>query len=603
MDKNENRQWFRPLYDQNMDPNSCELNILLDGDFYRKGAWAGITDLIEMVYESLEEQNAATTIDQHNYELHMVLPKYRDALPLKYACLTDVAVGQERTRNFPLDRAYRIINGLIDLLLEWKQITRPNQNIALLVKNVDKTQHLANKCYTELARRASMLGIFIYFEDHEVAIRLKVETSSSDRLSRYLLPKNLITLGNDKCETQFSEQELDEAENTKYELDDNWEEKFLRLNQHYLNTGEKLKRAQLLLQATCFYNHFGYYFESGSLVDDVKPYFNEIVGDKQLLRWDYLGNMFQGLITTGRQEEALNLINEYGEPFLEDKELLAKMHYLLAMVYLRYLDNEDIAKAEEHLINASACIRDAKDSIALADFYFLTVFINNGVAFLRVKQQKPEEAIKLCQEGYELLSQKLGAEEHKLHRSVLLYNSAQVYMMLGGLEKSLEFYLEAIKLDPYYSEYYNEMGNIYQRLEMYELANQSYVQALTYSAPYAEAYFNQGLNYFNRDDYDNALACLKRSEEIDPDQADLYLIYGEIYEERGSIEPAIKAYSKTIALDAANITAYLNRAVLFHQQGNSAQAEQDLKQAITIDPNNQDARDNLEFLHKEMAVG
>ena len=70
-----------------------ELNLLLDGDFCRKDAWAGIIDLIDAEYELLEKQNTATTMDQHNYELHMVLPKYRDALQLKYSCLTDVAIG------------------------------------------------------------------------------------------------------------------------------------------------------------------------------------------------------------------------------------------------------------------------------------------------------------------------------------------------------------------------------------------------------------------------------------------------------------------------------------------------------------------------------
>src|ERR1700744_4117136 len=82
---------------------SIETVIVVDADFATGGPWAGVSSLVERAYLELREQGAAEILERHNYELHMALPRRRSELPLRHGCLTDLAVGAEKTRNFPLD--------------------------------------------------------------------------------------------------------------------------------------------------------------------------------------------------------------------------------------------------------------------------------------------------------------------------------------------------------------------------------------------------------------------------------------------------------------------------------------------------------------------
>ena len=65
-----------------------------------------------------------------------------------------------------------------------------------------------------------------------------------------------------------------------------------------------------------------------------------------------MGNIFQGLATTGYPEGALELINTLAEPYLTKPALRAKMHYLLSMICLRDLKLSNLARAEEHMLNS-----------------------------------------------------------------------------------------------------------------------------------------------------------------------------------------------------------------------------------------------------------
>ena len=93
----------------------------IDADFSHDGAWSGVRRLVAHAYLELLANGDTALLERHAYELHRVLPEYRDRIVLKHVCLTDTAHGSERTRNFPLDRAYRLVHGLVGMLLQWKR--------------------------------------------------------------------------------------------------------------------------------------------------------------------------------------------------------------------------------------------------------------------------------------------------------------------------------------------------------------------------------------------------------------------------------------------------------------------------------------------------
>jgi tetratricopeptide (TPR) repeat protein len=571
--------------------------IALNADFARRGVWAGVEDLVEQAYLDLSAKGRSDILDSHNYELHLTLPKYRDGIPLAYASLTDTTTGVEKTRNFPLDRAYRVVHGLVGLVLQWREACPEPGGWTILVRDFDRSQHLARRFFVELARRAAPRGdITVLAQTGSVAEGAALDLHRSSPVALGAQARQAL----EARERSLSRDEIDRLEPLVETLGlDTMEEHYPELLAHYRRTGADLPAALVALKACCLYNHFGYYHESGSFVDTVMPHFEALVEDEEA-RWNYIGNIFQGLVMIGRQDEALRIVETYAEPHLTRPDLRAKMSYLLSMIHLRYASTPDLRLAEKHILAAIDYIDAAEASLDPAEFHFMKVFIDNGLAFLRVRQGRKEEALHLCQTGYERLTTALGEERHRLHRSVLQYNTAQVYVMLDQPDAALAHYAKSIEMDPYYSEYYNETANILQRQERYEEALDAYELAIRYSAPYPEVFFNKAVCQTQLGQWDSALASFATSLELEPRQPEAYLLRAEVYGVLDRSEEALADLDAVIAADRDSVTARVNRAVLHFNDARYDLALADMDQVIALDGGDPEHYENRAEIHKAM---
>ncbi|WP_161978391.1 tetratricopeptide repeat protein [Sphingomonas oligophenolica] len=567
--------------------------VLLDARFAHGGAWAGVEQLIEMAWHDLRARGRVDLLARNEYALHMVLRRHRDAIPIRYASLTDLAAGVERTRNFPLDRAYRIGHALVDLILAWRVDTGEAARWTIVAQRFDEAQNLATRFFHELARRGAAIGIDVLAQTAGGTAWL----GAPDRA----VPAELAR----QATVDLPDHDLATAAQALRDHPDLLSQMMLVdrhgpaiLAMHDANRDDLLA-ARTALRMICLFNHFGYYHESAGFVDRVLPYFDAIVGDDEDSRWNYLGNIYQGLVMTGRADEARGIVEARAAAQLSRPELRAKMHYLLAMAHLRYADAPDLAATEQHLDAALADLARARGTIPESDDAFLTVFIENGLAFLRVRQGRRDEALALCQHGYRRLTETLGEDKHRLHRSVLQYNSAQVCTMLGQLDLALEFYARAIEMDPYYSEYYNEVGNVLQRQERYDEALAAYASADRYSAPYPELFHNRGVCEARLDAWDAAAASLTRSLDLDPDQPDVLVLRAEAAETLGREDAALADLDAALAIDRDLVAARVNRAVIRYRRADYAAALADMDVVVALD-DDPDHRDNRGAIHRAM---
>lgn len=573
----------------------------LDVDFSHDGTWSGIRRLVATAYLELLEQGHTDLLERHAYELHRVLPEFRDRIVLKHACLTDTAHGSERTRNFPLDRAYRLVHGLVGLLLHWKRLLGTGQRWTVVIDNFDRAQHLGTRFIAELARRGARA------DDFEILIDTALDNAAAAARTPGMRcapgHATLASLGLASLKSPMLDDEAREAIERRLRGNDilDWEDHYPALLAYHAARNDTLACAEIAIRALCICNHYGYYHESASFADTVLPHFDAIVDGEEESLWDYMGNIFQGLVTTGAEDRALALVLELAEPRLTRPEMRARMHYLLSMAYLRYNKSPDLEKAEEHIAKAASAIQAAQGKIDPADYVFLKVFIDNGIAFLRVRQGRQAEALSLCQEGYALLTRELGEDRHTLHRSVLQYNTAQVYVMLNHAEEAMTHYRKSIEMDPYYSEYYNEVGNILQRLERFEEANAMYDLAIEYSAPYPEVHYNKAICHIGLDMHDDALACFGYSLELNPAQPDIHMVRAELYEAEDRLADAMADYDAAIALSPDAIPARVNRAVLHFNDGRYDLALADMDHVIAIDGSEPSHYLNRAEIHKAMA--
>jgi len=556
----------------------------LDASFAHHGVWAGASNLVELAYLHFTAQGRQDVLDEHNYALYMMLPQHRDAIGLTYACLTDTASMAEKTRNFPLDRAYRLINGAVGLIRAWKAEVGADEQWALLVRNFHAAGHLASRFVTELARRLTIGSRIAVCIESPAAPDQAVPPLAGSHLAMTpetgFLPLNRLTPQDDAPAVVegLTYQDLYGAGMAE------WERLYIPLLRYYRNRGDGLNAARVAMRALCVHNHYGFYYEAAGFVDTVLPWLDQLVGGDEAARWDYIGNIFQALVTTGQEQRALDIVEQYALPYLTHNVLKAKLHYLLAMVHLRHLKEQDVALSHHHIEQALHSLQLAEGDIAHEQFAFLHVFLNNGLAFVRVRQGRPEDALVLCQQGYLYLTDMLGDDVHRLHRSVLLYNAAQVLSALGRQDDALHYYYRAMEMDPYYSEYYNESGNILQRLGRFDEALAMYSLAARYSAPYPEVLFNKGACHAQLGQWDAALACLRASLELNPQQPEAQLLLGETLDMLQRPLDAQAAYGAVIELDPMHVAARVNRAVNHYAQGDLPAALADMDRVLELEP-------------------
>jgi tetratricopeptide (TPR) repeat protein len=276
------------------------------------------------------------------------------------------------------------------------------------------------------------------------------------------------------------------------------------------------------------------------------------------------------------------------------------MNYILGMHHLRYAEVKDIDRSERYILQAVDDIQRARDDLSPGAYAFRKVFIDNGLAFVRARQGRHDEALDLCKAGYDFLTREMGEDRHLLHRSVLQYNIAQVYVILGRLEEGLEYYRNAVRMDPNYSEYHNEIGNILQEQGQFQAAIEHYETAIESSPPYPEVYFNKAVCHARLGQFDDALRCFNTSLELEPDHGDRQALRADVLRELGWSDEALDGYGIAITLGYDSAALRVNRAVLRYNKGTFALALSDMDRAINLESGCAEHYENRAAIHRAM---
>jgi len=167
-----------------------------------------------------------------------------------------------------------------------------------------------------------------------------------------------------------------------------------------------------------------------------------------------------------------------------------------------------------------------------------TVFNQNGLALILSHQGNHEDALRLVSAGLERLDAELEPTEHRLHRSVLRYNRAQLYAGLGRLEEALADYTAVIEEDPHYAEYHFDRASLLRRFGQGDEAMAEYETAMRLSPPFPELYYNRGDLRSALGDVDGALADFGYVLELDPGYADARINRASLLLETGQAASA-----------------------------------------------------------------
>jgi tetratricopeptide (TPR) repeat protein len=552
----------------------------LDGAMDEQGAWAGLADLLASLLPAMRER-APELVDKHSYELCLVMPGLRREIGLRHASLTDVANDEEKVRNYANDRAYRGLHGLIDLIAEWAELA-DGPAWAIACDAFDEASTLVHRFYAELLRRRGRrLGLALLlavgpgqtatarnlFRPEVVAAETSIalpaasrkvpSPSACGRLAARIEPH----AGDDRIE---------------------WSLHAARLVYLWQHSDTPERALRWMVRAVNVFDHDGLYEISFRYATQVEASLGQIFELDRRLHTVAVLNLFFCYAALGHAERALHVLGTDGLHKVADKAALVEINYFLAMLYARFLPHRDLELATDHLDRALALIPE----LAVSDErrYFLTVFMHNGLAYVRHRQGRPEEALQLCLSGFDELQQRLSPDAHRLHRSVLLYNAAQVLNALERHDETIDYLSRAMALDPNYPEYYAERGGLLLKLERPAEAERDLLRAIELSPPYTDVWTNLGQCYRATGRLPEAIRAYSTALDLDPAIPLALIGRADAAADSGDVDGAIRDYSAALVLEPDQPLVLAGRAVAYYQAGRVADAVHDLDQAIEAAP-------------------
>jgi len=300
------------------------------------------------------------------------------------------------------------------------------------------------------------------------------------------------------------------------------------------------------------------------------------------LWWTFTTKMTTSLAALGRAAEAEELYEE-ARAFTTNPSVHQQAAYATSMLYTRHHDRarQDNRKAMAWINEAIAIASVLPDS---TERTFQSVFSDNGRALILVHQGDLQGALDLVDACIARADTELEQDQHRLHRSVLLYNRAQVLVGMGRLDGALTDYTTVIGADPNYAEYYLDRGNIFRRMGRNSDAMADYDAALRLSPPFPEVYYNRADMELAAGDIDAGLSGLDYVLELDPGYLDAYVNRAGVRAELGDLDGAMSDAKAGLALDQENPHLHCVLGQLHAEAGRNAKAEEAFQRALAADP-------------------
>jgi len=566
--------------------------------FDEGGPWAGTRDLFRVLLPTLESA-AANLLAKHDYELVHVLPDLKPRLGIRNPSLTDLASNEERVRNYPADRALRIVHGLIDLMITLKECSEDTvgKTWVLLCVDYDCAGHITQTFLQELMRRA---GTRLHL--------LLIPTSRVGCVPDFspALPRRDLPFG---VEVSGSLEQLDQAEAAELArtLETEVSDTLMSTGQipELIRLWKIAKRPDKTFEwqykALHAFNTLGLYADAIRYGEPARVFFQSTGSRMAGGRWGIFFKLFMCYLATNALETAQRIAEEdvlTDQGDASEAAMRIRLCYLMGMLHARYLPVRDFATGERYLELGLTYLQKA--ALPESEHFFQFVFNRNGLAMIRSFQGRHQEALDLCREGWELLDKHLDPGQHRLHRSVLLYNMAQVYAQIESFDRAIEHYSAAMRMDPNYSEYYNERGNLLLKLGRLEEAFQDYRRAIELGPPYFEVWSNLGQCCRVRGRMEEAIAAYDRSLDLQPNQPMVWIVRAQALEALGRLGEAIAAYSSALSLQPTLWPAFAGRAVLLYEQGKLHECLADLDRAVSLAPEEPDIYQNRAVAHGDL---
>jgi superkiller protein 3 len=151
-------------------------------------------------------------------------------------------------------------------------------------------------------------------------------------------------------------------------------------------------------------------------------------------------------------------------------------------------------------------------------------------------------------------------------------------------KKAIQYYKKVLELDPNDVKVYNNMGLAYRWLSDEKKAIQCFQKVIALDPTLANAaYVNMGNAYRSLKNFNEAIRCYQKALELDPNYAEAYYWMGGVYHGlKDNYHEAIRYYQKAVAIDQNYADAYFYMGIAYSQLGNEEEKTKNYQQAARL---------------------
>ncbi|MFI5295249.1 MAG: tetratricopeptide repeat protein [Thermodesulfovibrionales bacterium] len=173
------------------------------------------------------------------------------------------------------------------------------------------------------------------------------------------------------------------------------------------------------------------------------------------------------------------------------------------------------------------------------------------------------------------------------------HNLGLAYRSQGQLDKAIEEYLTALRLNPKNARVHNNIGAAYASQGQLDRAIAEYQIALRLKPGDAKAHNNLGAAYRSQGQLDRAIAEYSTALRLSPDYTDAHNNLGLAYRSQGQLDKAIAEYLTALRLKPDFVEAHNNLGVAYASQGQLDRAIAEFQTTLRLKPDLVEAHNNL----------
>jgi tetratricopeptide (TPR) repeat protein len=189
-------------------------------------------------------------------------------------------------------------------------------------------------------------------------------------------------------------------------------------------------------------------------------------------------------------------------------------------------------------------------------------------------------------------------ENSKVHVSL-----GNVYRNKGDIEKSVQHYLEAIRLNPLEFNSNFNLAMTYMDLGDISKAREYFLEAIRIKPFDDRPHYNIALTYHKTGRIEKAVEHLNEAVRINPINDNAHYNLAWIYNETGKTGKAKRHYQEVVSLSPQSVDAYYNLALIYMKEGDLREAFSALDEVLKIDPGYKDARNLQDELREKLPGG